>query len=547
MNILRKILISLISLFTIVSAQRTPDELVALNNSLEIRSLDANNVVLSRVTNEGDFNTATWSSLKYGTLNAKRILFDAGIWVTGIIDSKVHSGIKYYSANYSPGPIIGGRPAMDAAPEDSSRYRIYKIFRGNDLSNPDFAEWPADFGAPTDANGDPKFFGDQLLWTVYNLYDSTSVDTNYVTERKYGILPVEIQQKVYGREGNDRDDVNIYNNIVFIEWTIINNGSSFIDSAFVGLWCDIDFYNINSNLPAVDVNRETGYLWSGIDYQPSLGGVPPAVGLTMLYGPIKPHPDSTAIFKGKPVNGYYNLPLNAFHAIGDDSYKDPLFGPPRTEKQVYYAANGYTNGGGIIIDSSTSRATKFPFNGDPVTRTGWLFPEEEASDGSGFILFAGPFDLAPKDTQWVMAALVPGLGVNKLESILKMREKIDLINSQPYDTLAFGTDSLNITGIDDEDNELPKDLTLSQNYPNPFNPTTAIKFTVPNTGSYSNTPLRLVVYDILGREIKTLLNKAMLPGTYEINFNASGLPSGVYIYSLKSGTSTLSRKMLLLK
>lgn len=545
MKFFKQILALILILSAVICGQRNSDELNISSDFVDIRNFDANNISLSRITNRGDFNTATWSSLNYGTINARRILFDAGIWVTGLIDSKIHAGIKYYSANYSPGPIINGQPALEAAPGDSLRYRVYKIFRGNEPTNPDLLEWPVDFGAPIDSNGNPRFYADQLLWTVYNMMDTSNVDTNYITDKKYGILPIEVQQKIYGYQGNNKDVENLLNNVVFIEWTIVNKGTDYIDSAFVGLWCDIDFYDINSNIPAVDVNRQTGYLWSGIERSPFLGGVPPAVGFSILYGPIKSRPDTTAVFKGKEIDGYYNLPLKSFHAIGDDSIIDPLYGPPRTQKQVYNIANGFASSGGIIIDTSISKATTFPFNGDPVSGEGWLFPEDKVGNGSGFVLFSGAFDLAPSDTQWVMAALVPGSSsLDKKVSILNMREKIDVLRQQPYDSLAFGKDSLVITGIKNKNEELPQSFALYQNYPNPFNPSTNIEFEVPPS---SAGKVKLSIYNVLGQELEILLDKQLTPGKHSVTFDASDLPSGVYIYSLKSGSQVLNRKMLLLK
>lgn len=85
---------------------------------------------------------------------------------------------------------------------------------------------------------------------------------------------------------------------------------------------------------------------------------------------------------------------------------------------------------------------------------------------------------------------------------------------------------------------------LYQNYPNPFNPLTKIKFTVPDNNQLS---VKLKVYDILGNEIKTLLNKIKSPGTYEIEFDGSGLSSGVYYYKLIIGNYSVTKKMLLLK
>ena len=89
---------------------------------------------------------------------------------------------------------------------------------------------------------------------------------------------------------------------------------------------------------------------------------------------------------------------------------------------------------------------------------------------------------------------------------------------------------------------LPDKYLLMQNYPNPFNPTTKIKYNLPEK-SFVN----LKVYDILANEVATLVNEDKQAGTYEVDFNASGLVSGVYIYRLTSGSFTETRKMILLR
>ena len=83
---------------------------------------------------------------------------------------------------------------------------------------------------------------------------------------------------------------------------------------------------------------------------------------------------------------------------------------------------------------------------------------------------------------------------------------------------------------------------LSQNYPNPFNPSTTIKYQIPNAGDVT-----LKIYDILGREVTTLVDGFKNEGRYEVNFNASKLASGVYIYTIKSNDFTASKKLMLLK
>ncbi len=90
--------------------------------------------------------------------------------------------------------------------------------------------------------------------------------------------------------------------------------------------------------------------------------------------------------------------------------------------------------------------------------------------------------------------------------------------------------------------EIPSDFVLNQNYPNPFNPSTQISFSLPKA---SKTQLK--VYDLLGREVKVLLNERLSSGTYNLTFDASDLSSGVYLYQLKTDTGVLSKKMTLIK
>jgi len=104
----------------------------------------------------------------------------------------------------------------------------------------------------------------------------------------------------------------------------------------------------------------------------------------------------------------------------------------------------------------------------------------------------------------------------------------------------------NVTDIENE--KIPNKFALYQNYPNPFNPTTTIRYIIPgNAATQSNTSVQLIIYDILGREVETLVNTNQGPGEYEITFDASGLASGNYIYRLTSGKFVETRKMVLLK
>lgn len=102
-------------------------------------------------------------------------------------------------------------------------------------------------------------------------------------------------------------------------------------------------------------------------------------------------------------------------------------------------------------------------------------------------------------------------------------------------------------GIVPVSGEVPRGFSLFQNYPNPFNPVTKIKFDIPpgeNRGSFIT---KLIIYNILGREISILVNEHLQPGKYEVTFDAGNLPSGIYFYRLTGGGYTETKKMLLVK
>jgi outer membrane protein assembly factor BamB len=106
-----------------------------------------------------------------------------------------------------------------------------------------------------------------------------------------------------------------------------------------------------------------------------------------------------------------------------------------------------------------------------------------------------------------------------------------------------------IVGIKPVSNQIPGEFELFQNYPNPFNPVTKIRFSVPNTVSPLKGGRRVIlsIYDILGCEITTLVNEHLKPGTYEVEWNASEYPSGVYFYILNADGFIDTKRMILIK
>jgi hypothetical protein len=106
-----------------------------------------------------------------------------------------------------------------------------------------------------------------------------------------------------------------------------------------------------------------------------------------------------------------------------------------------------------------------------------------------------------------------------------------------------------ILEVKDRINTTSSEFTLRQNYPNPFKPSTKIRFEIRDLGFVT-----LKVFDVLGREVATLINEVKQPGSYDVEWNAGGMPSGVYFYRLVASPSTNSgrhyvemKKMLLLR
>jgi hypothetical protein len=116
----------------------------------------------------------------------------------------------------------------------------------------------------------------------------------------------------------------------------------------------------------------------------------------------------------------------------------------------------------------------------------------------------------------------------------------------PYGNSILYVDNLSfdnlITSVPLSSSELPSKFNLAQNYPNPFNPSTTISFSLPSKSFVS-----LKIFDVVGREVATLVSQELSAGNYKQQWNANGMPSGVYFYRLQSGSFTETKKLILLK
>jgi len=226
---------------------------------------------------------------------------------------------------------------------------------------------------------------------------------------------------------------------------------------------------------------------------------------------------------GSAKADFYNV-----SAGGTQQLNSIVFGTPTASGDSLIFQNAYctfaTENDQLQIQTSTNGGTTWvPL----VTLNGGV---------SGPLVTAPPqtASFTPTAAQWKYQRLALPVGVNRVQfngiSAFGNNLYIDSICYKPA-----------IVGISNN-NTVAKEFSLSQNYPNPFNPTTNIKFGLPTSGN-----VKLVVFDVLGREVTTLVNEFKTSGIYTVDFDASMLSSGVYFYRIDAGNFTQTKKMLLVK
>jgi hypothetical protein len=142
--------------------------------------------------------------------------------------------------------------------------------------------------------------------------------------------------------------------------------------------------------------------------------------------------------------------------------------------------------------------------------------------------------MAPNDTQEVVIAFLIKKGTDNINSITELKNYAAQIQ-QWYDN-DFVTD------VKETIISIPTEFLLSQNYPNPFNSSCAIKYSIPKSSQVT-----IKIFNTIGQELATLVNEEKPIGTYEVNWNAANLPSGVYFYRIQAGSFTETKKMMVLK
>lgn len=381
----------------------------------------------------------------------KTAIYESGFIWGGKIAGETRVGGSAYRSGLQGGKILSvNNPESPDLPKNRI-YRVRPDYKTGDLSSEvkdeggsadairaqyekDWNEWPAADGAPyEDKNNNGQYDpatdvpgvkgADQTVWFVANDLNSGK------TKDLYGANPMGIEIQVtawgYSQQG-------ALGNMIFKKYVIINKSNDTFQDMYVSQWSDPDLGNSTDDYAGCDTTLSLGYVYNANAADATYGDLPPpAAGFDFFQGPIVPSSGSTAIFKGKVISGYKNLPMTAFYyfARGDATVTDPTQGDYQGTLQFYNFLQGRIGlTGAFFTDPNTNRPTTYALAGDPVTRSGWvdgqLIPPGDRRIG----LASGPFIMAPQDTQEIVVAeLAAGAitGVDRLSAIglLKFYDK----------------------------------------------------------------------------------------------------------------------------
>jgi len=198
-----------------------------------------------------------------------------------------------------------------------------------------------------------------------------------------------------------------------------------------------------------------------------------------------------------------------------------------------------TYGGGVFL--STNNGTSWTTVNTGLTNTSVRALAVSPNGAGGANLFAGTYSGAflSTDNGTTWTAFNTGLP-NPHVSSLALNDTY--IYAGIFGGLWRRPSSETVVSVPPSPRNVPVQFSLEQNFPNPFNPTTNIKYNLP-----VNSFVVLKIYDVLGREVETLIHERQFAGSRSVTFNAKELPSGVYLYRLQAGSYTQTKKLILLR
>jgi len=373
-----------------------------------------------------------------------------------------------------------------------------------------------------------------LNWHLFDTIDIIKAETGDTVH-----LPTSLMQgqtgQIWGNEQLKIDGVDFPNVFAneFVSHGIVTGTD--IGYIYVFSWSSNPEYNISQNFRAAVYDLMFNHETSGmiIDMRNNGGGWMPVAhaGYSLLFKTQIP----TVAFDARSNN------IDHFSMEPLSGYDQSVFTIPGDRSTFYNKPIAVLTGPGAVS------------NADFESYRLRLHPKARLFGKSSCGAFAAPVtrDLGNKDWFFYLT-YGNGYPVNKLHKYLthtnlKVDEKVWLTK----EGILKGEDDVvnaaiawigSTTSINEDSSSIPQTFTLGQNFPNPFNPSTKIKYTISK-----QSKVELKIFNILGKQVATLVNRVQLPGNYVVEFKTRNLPSGVYVYYLKANNRLFTRKMVLLK
>jgi hypothetical protein len=538
---------------------------------IEQQCIDVNNI-RTYFYNTGIFNVnlhySNTPGFEWPKNSNKYAIFTSGITIAAKVFGALRMASASYKGEYAPGYVnnSSGVPVTIT----NSQFHIYNVRKTDPPDSTDRKYWGnmIPFGAPyvdVNNNGAYEYFidipgvkdADQTLFIC--------ITDGFPDEHKLGEgfgggtapLYAEVHFLVWSYNKPGLEDV------IFVKQQIINKNVTAWNDCCISLLSDPDIGDKEDDYTGCDTIRKMSYCYNLDNYDSIYGANPPAVGYKWL--------------ECQSNNNNWQRSYVYIHYSSPPTCEDPSesFGAYNMMHGIKADLTPWV----IPPGGSSNLITKNCYSGDPETGSGWNEGIPGSPTGSvancggsliGNITVVNPpydrfilmnkggngYTVNSNDTVTIMFAELIARGNSNLNSVTKLKVLAD--NVQQFCNNGF------IIGINQTSNEIPLNYNLYQNYPNPFNPATKIKFSIPQTplnppfnkGGTERSEggfVKLAIYDILGQEVASLIpplwggQEGLYPGTYEIDWNASDYPSGVYFYKLEAGKYSQTKKMVLIK
>ena len=531
--------------------------------TVQYKSLNANNIN-SFVYNTGvfnqDFRTGNSPGFEWPKGSNKFAIFTSGISIAAYVRGsdgvlRLGESMASYIGEWSPGYILNGTPTTP------TYFHIFSVKAGdNASSNPDYANWGqmVPFGAPyKDVNNNGVFDNGvdipgmpNSAQTIFQVLTDGFSSSHNIYEGFGGgitnpLLKAELHMTAwcYGTSG--------YEDAQFLKFEIINKNDSAWRKVYFGIVNDPDLGDPNDDYIGCDTARKLGFCYNGRATDAVYGTNPPAVGMVFLKGAIN-----------RSVTPNVDLGMTSFTFFTNTNSGGPVCerDPNPDTLGAYNMLKGFKKDGSPFMNPKVTpyAQTKFCYNGDPATNTGWNEAQGCIQNCGGttgnlittnpygdrrFIIASGADNLTvkPNEKQTILISQMITGGTSSIDGVSSNLTAVSALktlcdNVKNFYLANFPIEVKNISSV------IPDKFYLYQNYPNPFNPATSIRYQIPN-----NSFVTLKIYDMRGKEIAVLVNEYTKAGVYEASYNAVNLASGVYYYKLTAGDFSEVKKMVLVK